>query len=95
MMKKVGDLLREFLREHGWLGEDPSAVLFLQWQTVAGEDLAAHSRPVEIEGGTLIVEADHPGWLQLLLMKKASLLSAVQRAAPAAGIRGLSIRLGH
>ncbi len=95
MTKKVGDLLREFLRERGWLGKDPSAAVFLQWESVAGEPFAGHSRPVEIEDGTLTVEVDHPGWLQLLLMKKASLLSAVQEAAPAAGIRDIALRLGH
>ncbi len=95
MTKKVGDLLREFLRERGWLGRDPSAAVFLQWKTVAGEPFGEHSRPVEIEDGTLIVEVDHPGWLQLLLMKKASLLSAVREAAPGAGIRDLVLRLGH
>ncbi len=95
MMKKVGDLLREFLRDRGWLGKDPSSVVFLEWESVAGEPFSGHSRPVEIEDGTLIIEVDHPGWLQLLLMKKASLLSAVQEAAPAAGIRDLVLRLGH
>jgi predicted nucleic acid-binding Zn ribbon protein len=95
MMRRIGDLLREFLRDRGWLGQDPSAVIFLQWQTVAGEAFGGHSRPVEIEDGTLIVEVDHPGWLQLLLMKKVSLLAAVQEAAPGAGVRDLSLRLGH
>jgi predicted nucleic acid-binding Zn ribbon protein len=94
-MKKIGDLLREYLRERGWLGEDPSSPIFLSWKTISGEPFSAHSRPLEIEDGVLIVEVDHPGWLQLMNMKKAALLSAIGEAAPRAEVRDVTLRLGH
>ena len=31
-----------------------------------GRNLATHSRVVDFKNGILLVEADHPGWIQLL-----------------------------
>ncbi len=56
-MKRVGDLLREFLKERGWPAEDPYAPLFARWTDVAGADLAAHGRLVEVENGEFVYKA--------------------------------------
>ena len=64
---------------------------------VAGEIPAAavHSRIRELERGVLLVEADHPGWVQILQTKQAQLLSVVQRRHPDLGIRGIAFRLSR
>jgi hypothetical protein len=54
---------------------------------------AVHSRIRELERGVLIVEADHPGWIQILQTKQAELLLAVQRHCPMLDIRGIAFRL--
>ena len=56
---------------------------------------AVHSRIKELERGILLVEADHPGWIQILQTKQGSLLSAVQRRNPELDIRGISFRLSQ
>jgi predicted nucleic acid-binding Zn ribbon protein len=56
---------------------------------------AVHSRIRELERGVLIVEADHPGWIQILQTKQAELLQAVQRYCPKLDIRGIAFRLGR
>ncbi len=81
-MRKVGDLLREYLRERGWLTQNPYTALFEGWHQVAGTVLATHTRLRDIRDGILIVEADHPGWLQMARMRKEALLSAARAAAP-------------
>jgi hypothetical protein len=43
----------------------------------------------------LIVEADHPGWIQILQTKQAELLLAVQRQCPRLDIRGIAFRLSR
>jgi predicted nucleic acid-binding Zn ribbon protein len=92
-MKRVGELLKDLLREKGWLGGNPYEPLFLGWKGLVGEALAAHSRLVDVQNGILLVEVDHPGWLQMLQLRKAVLLDSARRAAPLANVEGIRVRL--
>ena len=92
-MKSVGDLLRQLLRERGWTNGNPYDPLFSGWSGVAGS-LASHSRLIDIQNGILLVEVDHPGWLQVAQLRKDTLLTAARRAAPLAGIDGIRFRVG-
>jgi len=56
---------------------------------------AVHSRIRELERGVLLVEADHPGWIQILQTKQAALLSAIQRRYPDLDIRAIAFRLSR
>jgi len=93
-MKKVGDLLKEFMREKGWLEGNPYDPLFRDWATIAGESLAGHARLVDVHNRVLLVEVDHPGWLLMAQLRKAALLEAARAHAPLAGIEGLRFRVG-
>lgn len=88
-MRKVGDILREYLREKGWLTENPYGALFRNWREVAGGGLADHTRLRDVHDGIMIVEADHPGWLQMAGIRREALLSAARRAAPEARLAGI------
>jgi predicted nucleic acid-binding Zn ribbon protein len=93
-MKKVGDLLKEFMRERGWLEGNPYDPLFRDWGGIAGESLAAHARLIDIQNKVLLVEVDHPGWLLMAQLRKAALLEAARRAAPRAGVENIRFRVG-
>ncbi|MCL2205626.1 MAG: DUF721 domain-containing protein [Treponema sp.] len=54
---------------------------------------AVHSRIKELEHGVLFVEADHPGWIQILRSRQAELLLAVQTKYADLGIKSLAFRL--
>jgi len=56
---------------------------------------AVHSRIKELERGVLIVEADHPGWIQILQTKQAELLQAIQQKCPKLDIRVIAFRLSR
>jgi len=93
-MRKVGDILKDYLRERGWLTGNPYAALFSDWAGVAGSTLAAHTRLVDVRDGVMIVAADHPGWLQMARMRKEALLSQARAAAPDARIQDVRFFLG-
>ena len=57
--------------------------------------VAAHSQIRELERGILLVEADHPGWIQILQIKQAELLKAVQRRSPEMDVRGIAFTLSR
>jgi hypothetical protein len=54
---------------------------------------AGYSRIRELEKGVLVVEADHPGWVQLLQAKAQGLLTTARRRFPELDIRGISFTL--
>ncbi|HET6451156.1 MAG TPA: DUF721 domain-containing protein [Spirochaetia bacterium] len=92
-MKKVGDLLRDYLRDRGWLSGSPYDPLFSGWQEIAGSAMGAHTRLADVQAGFLIVDVDHPGWMQMVRLREASLLDAARRAAPAVTVEGIRVRL--
>jgi len=93
-VRKVGDILREYLREKGWLTANPYGALFQNWSDVAGATLAGHVRLRDVRDGIMIVEADHPGWLQMAGLRKEALLSAARTTAPAARLTDIRFVLG-
>jgi predicted nucleic acid-binding Zn ribbon protein len=93
-LRKVGDILKDYLRERGWLTGNPYAPLFNDWNRIAGTGLASHARLVDVREGFMIVEVDHPGWMQMARMQKHTLLSAARAAAPEARITDIRFLLG-
>jgi predicted nucleic acid-binding Zn ribbon protein len=41
---------------------DVVGTVFARWEELVGPAVAAHVRPVRIDGDTLVVSADHPAW---------------------------------
>ena len=94
-IKDVSSLLSSFFDEEKRRRGGQYAEFFGSWRQVAGERLAAHSRVHDIDNGILIIEAEHPGWIQLLQLRQAELLEALHRRFPELGLRGISFRLAN
>jgi hypothetical protein len=94
-IKDVSSLLSSFFDEEKRRKGGRYADCFGSWRQIAGERLAAHSHVQEIENGILIVEAEHPGWIQLLQFRQAQMLAEAARRFPELGLRGISFRLGR
>ncbi|WP_319475439.1 DUF721 domain-containing protein [Marispirochaeta aestuarii] len=67
--------------------------IFSSWTDLAGTDLAAHSRILEIDRGIVFVGVDHPGWMQMISMRKARILSGIKKQYPSLEIRDLRFLL--
>lgn len=63
------------------------------WRKIAGEQLASHSKPVDVRNGMLIVGAEHSSWIQLLQLKQESILAKVQANFPELDVRAMGYRL--
>lgn len=92
-MKKAGELLSAFFERSTYSMAREYADLFNSWKNIAGDALASHSRVRELDKTILLVEADHPGWIQLLQAKQSQLLEGVRRRFPELAITGIAIRL--
>jgi predicted nucleic acid-binding Zn ribbon protein len=72
-----GAVLNRLVKDRGWEGPAAEATLFGQWERVVGADIAAHCRPVKLEGGELTVEATSTAWATQLRLLAASLLRQI------------------
>ncbi|MDR2798399.1 MAG: DUF721 domain-containing protein [Treponema sp.] len=96
-MKKAGELLSFFFDEKTLDRAQGYSELFASWASVVKAHripaAADHSQIVELEGHVLLIEADHPGWIQLLQTKQRELLRSFQDRFP--DITGISFRLNR
>jgi hypothetical protein len=92
-IKDVGALLSAFFDEEKLRRGGRYAQFFESWRSVVGERLAAHSRVVDLDKGILIVEAEHPGWIQLLQLCQTKALESLSKRFPDLAFRGIAFRL--
>ena len=57
-----------------------------------GERLAGNTRVVDLKNGTLLVETDHPGWIQYLNMYKKFIIRGINMYLPELNVRNLAFR---
>ena len=100
-VKKAGDILSSLFNEQF----DPqtlrtariTAGLFSSW-AIAAKDAhipaaSDHSRIRDFDRGVLLIEAEHPGWIQLLQTKQDRILQMYQKKYPELEIQGVSFCL--
>jgi predicted nucleic acid-binding Zn ribbon protein len=66
------------------LGAGPPGVtgrIFTEWEAMVGPAVAAHVRPVKVDGPTLVVAVDHPAWATQVRALAPDILAKVQGAA--------------
>jgi predicted nucleic acid-binding Zn ribbon protein len=98
-MRKAGDLLSLIIDEKMMAQARGYSTLFLSWARLTKKygiaAAADHSRIRELDRNVLLVEADHPGWIQILQTKEHKLLAELQAQFPDLAINGISFRLSR
>jgi hypothetical protein len=94
-IKDVSSLLRNFFDENTVRKGSEYASFLASWKSIAGDRAAGHSRIVDVDKGNLVIEAEHPGWIQLLQLRQTEILRMVQGRFPELGLRGVVFRLAR
>ncbi len=92
-IKDVSALLSSFFNEDKLRRGERFSDFFSSWSEIVGDRLAAHSRVADVDKGFLVVEAEHPGWIQLLQLRQSGILEDAARRFPELGLRGIVFRL--
>jgi predicted nucleic acid-binding Zn ribbon protein len=92
-VKKAAEILGRVLDERSRKIGKAYSSIFGTWSEIVGQSLSEHSHIYEIVNGSLFVEVDHPGWMQLLFMKKQKILQTVKRRFPDMGVKDLRIKV--
>ena len=58
-----------------------------------GVNLYSHSRIIDLKNGILLVEADHPAWIQTLRIYQKYIITGLKRGVPDVKISSLAFRL--
>ena len=90
-MKSARDLIAALFDEQTGVLADRYSSLFSGWRQIAGVDIAAHSAVKDLQNGALLIEVDHPGWVQMIRLKERSILMSIQKRYPELEIRVIKI----
>jgi len=60
--RRVGDALDRLMGSMKAPSVDVVQTVFNRWEEIVGADLARHTRPSSLDGGTLTVTADDSAW---------------------------------
>jgi predicted nucleic acid-binding Zn ribbon protein len=70
-------VLSRLVKARGWQRPTAEASVFGSWEKVVGADVASHCRPVKLENGELIVEAESTAWATQLRLLAGKLLARI------------------
>ncbi|MDR1443253.1 MAG: DUF721 domain-containing protein [Treponema sp.] len=94
-MKRAGEYLAAIIDADLFKKARAYSGFFSSWERICQDcgiaAAAGHSRIRELEKGILVVEADHPGWIQILQTKAPWILGCARRYTPELDIRGISL----
>ena len=90
--RRLATNLARIVADLGGPAEAGGVELFSQWTGLVGEEIAAHTRPVAIEGDQLVLICDDPAWATQLRWLAPQILKAVADAGGPA-LEGLALRV--
>jgi predicted nucleic acid-binding Zn ribbon protein len=92
MIRRADDLLQRFLEQYKLTREQAGFIdLIRGWEEEAGAELAAHTRVSDLEDGILIIETEHPGWIQLFKLQEEGILKKIRQDHPELKIKGIKM----
>lgn len=89
-VKKAADILSRFFDETTLHAAAQFETVRSTWRQIVGQRLADHSRPKSVLRHTLLIAADHAGWIQLLQMNQARILARIAKYYPELEITSLA-----
>jgi len=92
-MRRIDEVLNRFLDRIGQSEGAAYVGMFRGWRRIVGDRIADHAEPVDIRAHALVVEADHPGWVQMIMMERRRILRQIAREFPELTITALHIRV--
>jgi hypothetical protein len=90
----IASVLNGIARRHGMEAKLLEHKLLMNWPVIAGDPVAAHTRPDQIRFKKLYLVAENSVWVQHLTFLKSELIAKVNAAAGSAMITDVVFRVG-
>lgn len=78
--------------ERGWAERLAGGRVFGRWASLVGADVAEHTRPVQLSGGELTVQADSTAWATQLRLLQRQLLAKIAAGVGNGVVTRLKVR---
>jgi predicted nucleic acid-binding Zn ribbon protein len=91
--KRLSESLERLVRSMGAPSVSALERIFGHWEAVVGEELAAHSRPLKLDGDQLTVAVDDGVWASQLRWMTTEVLQALDREAGEGTVKELVVRV--
>lgn len=82
----IGSAFAQMRRTLGWQTPMAQAELIDAWATIAGGETAAHSTPMHVDDGTLVVQCDSTAWATQLRRMRDAILGEIAKRYPDARV---------
>lgn len=69
--------------------------VFSRWPELVGDVIGAHTRPVKIENGTLLIEVDDPAWASEMEWMGEELVRQIRTKLATDQVRELTVRIAR
>ncbi len=89
-VKKASEVLKRFFDDKTIQEASRFETFRSTWKQIVGQRFADHSRPKSVVHRTLLIAADHAGWIQLLQMNQARILERISKYYPELQITSLA-----
>ena len=90
-VKKLSELIMNYLDKVGLFEQSKVLEVYSSWASIVGEKQAAHSKLLDIKHQTAVIEVDHPGWSQQILLNKKYILRNFQKRYPQLEVNNISV----
>jgi predicted nucleic acid-binding Zn ribbon protein len=91
--KPISDSLDRVTKRLGTPGSEVLSAVFRRWEDLVGPDIAAHSKPVSLRGGVLVLMVDQPAWAAQLRYMTADLLAKLGEVAGSVDVNEIHIKV--
>jgi predicted nucleic acid-binding Zn ribbon protein len=91
--KQVGEGLDRLTRSLSGVGAQPLATVFTEWSVVVGETLAAHCRPLALDGTRLVIGVDESAWATQVRFLETELLERLREVVAGTSVRSIEVRV--
>lgn len=81
-MKKAGDLLNLYFDEIQKSEAEQYSHFQNSWEKIAGTKIGTNSKIKDVIDGKLIIEIDHPGLKQLIMLKEKYIIRSIKKEFP-------------
>lgn len=91
--KRVGEGLDRVARGLSGIGAQPLATVFTEWSVIVGDTLAAHCRPLALDGTRLVIGVDEAAWATQVRFLETELLARLAEVVAATPVRSIEVRV--
>ena len=91
--RPVGESLDRLARTLSGVGAQPLASVFTEWPRVVGDTLAAHCRPLSLDGTRLVIGVDESAWATQIRYLERDLIARLAEVVGGPPVASIEVRV--